>query len=162
MNRHACILEQAIKEQEASISSGARPGHLAVLTLPELVPPRWAQTAPATPTHDDETELMLGDEKPEDLDVGKSSEPPLEVKGRRRGFRGKRGKAAVPGGHFDGQGMSLTITLPGQAITGEETFCRCEGVSFGDVCFLLASSCMNSYYFARWLDVITTSARVNG
>lgn len=140
MNRHVCILEQAIKDQEASILSGARPGHLAVLTLPELVPPRWAQTAPATPTHDDEAELVLGDGKPEDLDVEKSSEPPLEVRGGRRGFRGKRGKAAVPGGHFDGQRMSLTITLPGQATTGdpEETFCRCGGVSFGDVCFFLA------------------------
>ncbi|KAF9459538.1 hypothetical protein BDZ94DRAFT_1324684 [Collybia nuda] len=130
INRHALILEQAVKEQEASISFGARPGHLEALSLPELVPPRWAQMTPTTPNPDDDIGILLPDES---LNADNSHELPPEVKGRRRRFRGKRGKATVLSGHSDVQETLLTITLPGQGTAGdsEETFCRCGRVSYG-------------------------------
>ena len=62
VNRHVRILDQAIKEQEASISFGARPSHLAPSNLPELAVPRWARPARATMSpvdDDDDAELLL-------------------------------------------------------------------------------------------------------
>ncbi|KAF8136129.1 hypothetical protein EV363DRAFT_1318807 [Boletus edulis] len=44
VDRHIRLLDQAIKEQEAAISLGVRPGtHLAPILLPDLVVPRWAR-----------------------------------------------------------------------------------------------------------------------
>ncbi|KIJ69632.1 hypothetical protein HYDPIDRAFT_106275 [Hydnomerulius pinastri MD-312] len=44
VDRHIRLLDQAIKEQEAAISLGMRPGtHLAPILLPDLVVPRWAR-----------------------------------------------------------------------------------------------------------------------
>lgn len=44
VDRHIRLLDQAIKEQEASISLGIRPGtHLAPILLPDLVVPRWVR-----------------------------------------------------------------------------------------------------------------------
>lgn len=44
VDRHIRLLDQAIKEQETSISLGIRPGtHLAPILLPDLVVPRWAR-----------------------------------------------------------------------------------------------------------------------
>ncbi|EGO21649.1 hypothetical protein SERLADRAFT_417157, partial [Serpula lacrymans var. lacrymans S7.9] len=44
VDRHIRLFDQAIKEQEASISLGVRAGtHLAPILLPDLVVPRWAR-----------------------------------------------------------------------------------------------------------------------
>ncbi|KAH7927703.1 hypothetical protein BV22DRAFT_1031467 [Leucogyrophana mollusca] len=44
VERHVRLLDQAIKEQEASISLGVRPGtHLAPILLPDLSVPRWGR-----------------------------------------------------------------------------------------------------------------------
>jgi hypothetical protein len=50
VDRHIRLLDQAIKEQEASISLDIRSGtHLAPILLPDLVVPRWAR--PSRVTH---------------------------------------------------------------------------------------------------------------
>jgi hypothetical protein len=44
VNRHIRLIDQAIKEQETSISMGIRPGtHPAPIVLPDIVVPRWAR-----------------------------------------------------------------------------------------------------------------------
>lgn len=126
------------------------------------MPPRWAQRTPASPALDDDMESLVGTS-----DAEISPEPPLEVKGRRRGFRGKRGKAGVPGGHFDSHGTSLTITLPGQAPVGdsEERFCRCKGLSHGEVRLILTAftefslscqmvGCDNEKCEGQWVSLV--------
>jgi len=49
VNRHIRLLEQAIREQEVSISLGIRPGtHPAPILLPDLVVPRWGRPSRTT------------------------------------------------------------------------------------------------------------------
>ncbi|KAF9239622.1 hypothetical protein BU15DRAFT_46599 [Melanogaster broomeanus] len=90
VDRHIRLLDQAIKEQQAAISLGMRPGtHLAPILLPDLVVPRWAR--PSRVEHSPIIPLS-----PE-LDSFLTDEPPvLELPEPQAPTRKKKGKKAAP------------------------------------------------------------------
>ncbi|KAF5386908.1 hypothetical protein D9615_001739 [Tricholomella constricta] len=66
VDRHVRILQQAIKEQEASITLGARPGHLEPGNLSDLTVGRWMRPSRATLSpinSDDFEEDRAGDQE---------------------------------------------------------------------------------------------------
>jgi hypothetical protein len=96
-DRHIRLLDQSIKEQEASIALGVRAGtHLAPILLPELIVPgsraaRVAYSPPPVPAPVEEGDGMTlgmvgGDEGGEE-----------EVHPQRRGRAGKKGRGRLKG-----------------------------------------------------------------
>ncbi|KAL4065425.1 hypothetical protein J3A83DRAFT_4375959 [Scleroderma citrinum] len=146
VDRHIRLLDQAIKEQEAAISLGMRPGtHLAPILLPDIIAvPRWARPSrvehsPLALTPEPELPLppIVPDEEvavmPPFVKKGKkhvSHEPeskeepaaalPTETPKTRRGVKLKIPPLPGPGG-----GPSIPPNL------NEERYCYCNEVSYG-------------------------------
>ncbi|KAF9228622.1 hypothetical protein BS17DRAFT_877256 [Gyrodon lividus] len=98
VDRHIRHLDQAIKEQEAAISLGMRPGtHLAPILLPDLIVPRWAR--PSRVEHSPVPPLSPGLELyvTEEPTVLEPPEPLVSSsKATRRGRKAAVQKAAKP------------------------------------------------------------------
>ncbi|KAG5643895.1 hypothetical protein DXG03_009466 [Asterophora parasitica] len=152
--RHVSMLKQAIKEQEASIALGARPGHLEPSNLFDLAVGRWVKPSRATlsPINSDDFE---GDNRPREqvaVDVIALAEEIGRIHIPPRGGRKGRGK---PKGQEDPrpQFPPLTITLPAQpvvtasgAAAAEETYCYCQQGSFGEMIACDNKKCPREWY----------------
>ncbi|KAG6811486.1 hypothetical protein H0H92_007178 [Tricholoma furcatifolium] len=132
VNRQVRIIQQAIKEQEASITLGARPGHLAPENLSDLTVGRWVRPRRATFSPiDDEDQDEGHDDAQETL-----TEDAVEALGQLQISNAKktRGKGRTRANDTDSLSTSpLTITLPAQAAADDdEVFCICKQGSFGE------------------------------
>lgn len=145
VDRHIRLLDQSIKEQEASIALGVRPGtHLAPIILPEIIVPG---SRPARPVHSSPMpEEADGDEEPTLGMVG--GDEPGEVPARPRGRGGRKGRGRprketeideVPvttrSRSHGGGTRSSKVTVPEELPPApeEERYCYCNQVSFGEV-----------------------------
>ena len=118
------MLDQAIKEQEAALSSD--PNSLVRIHLPELVIPQWRhRPAQSTLTVDPNMDQFLEDQNPVDV-VG--DYPTEKRTSKRKGKDGKKGKQ-------EDEPAFLTITLPAPQTSDEPEllYCYCNRVSFGEV-----------------------------
>lgn len=162
VDRHIRLLDQAIKEQEAAISLGMRPGtHLAPILLPDIVAvPRWAR-----PSHVEHSPLALTPEPESAVDdhvvnevatvasaspVSKKSkktvphepEPPktpiaptvAEVPRTRRGVRLTLPSQPTPEGP------------PTSVDPNEKRYCYCHQVSFGTMIACDNESCKLEWF----------------
>ncbi|KAJ7582458.1 hypothetical protein C8J56DRAFT_954809 [Mycena floridula] len=118
VERNTRLVDQAIKEQEASIALGQRSGtHIA---LPELVLPHSAR--PQRPVATSPTELFAIEDFP--------IEDPLEAASKEAELTLGRGKRAR---NSRRDSRSLKITLPAPAATPDEKlYCVCQLGSFGE------------------------------
>ncbi|KIM87681.1 hypothetical protein PILCRDRAFT_815263 [Piloderma croceum F 1598] len=172
VDRHIRLLDQSIKEQEAAISLGVRPGtHLAPILLPELIVPgsRAARAAaahsPAPPPPDEEGGMTLGM-------VGDEEDGGEEVQPQRRGRAAKKGKArgrlkkedtvvVVEPEQQSGSrsrnrvGTARTLKLTGPALEqeampppplDEERYCYCNQVSFGEMVACDNENCEREWF----------------
>lgn len=160
MDRHIRLVDQAIKEQETSISMGIRPGtHPAPIVLPDLVVPRWAR--PSRVAHSPEIDGYDVDgpdaEGAPTLGIVTNDDPDgpkVQPKGG-KGKKGGRGKwprkkekqeelapEDVPDTRRSGRTLRISgpalpefaVHPPGMVIDpSEERFCYCNQVSFGTV-----------------------------
>ncbi|KAL4074591.1 hypothetical protein V8B97DRAFT_1868614 [Scleroderma yunnanense] len=166
VDRHIRLLDQAIKEQEAAISLGMRPGtHLAPILLPDIIAvPRWARPSrvehsPLALTPEPELPLppIVPDEEvavmPPFVKKGKkhvSHEPeskeepaaalPTETPKTRRGVKLKIPPLPGPGG-----GPSIPPNL------NEERYCYCNEVSYGTMI-----ACDNENCKLEWFHLVCT------
>ncbi|KAF8436920.1 hypothetical protein L210DRAFT_3483220 [Boletus edulis BED1] len=158
VDRHIRLLDQAIKEQEAAISLGVRPGtHLAPILLPDLVVPRWARATRVehSPVPSLSPEPGLYIEEPPILELSPPSIPSPKVpKKGKKAAAPKPSKPEKEETHppvvVDGEEslaasrtrrMSVRLTLPAQqpvaveptvpADPREKRYCYCNQVSFG-------------------------------
>ncbi|KAG5650920.1 hypothetical protein H0H81_010527 [Sphagnurus paluster] len=122
VNRHVRMLQQAIKEQEASIVNGDKPGHAEPGDLSELVVGRWVKPSRATlsPINSEDFGDIAG-ETAMDIDILDAV-----ATGHKKGRR--NAKAGQPLSDPQAQITSLTITLPAQAAVAtlgipEEIYC---------------------------------------
>jgi hypothetical protein len=145
-------LDQAIKEQEASISLGIRPGtHLAPILLPDLVVPRWARP---TRIEHSPTPSLSPEHTTAPLPQGPTTEE-LPAESARPGRGRKARKKPEPQSETPPPApeevlkipatrttRSVKLKVPAQAdlkgpqITGdpnEPRFCYCNQVSYGTV-----------------------------
>ena len=159
VDRHIRLLDQSIKEQEASISLGVRPGtHLAPILLPELIVPgsRAARTVAHTPPLADEeggmTLGMVGGEEDGGEEVqpqrrGRAAAKKVRIRGKpkkedtvmvldieRSGSRGRNRNRSR-----GGTARTLKLSGPAPEVVqvppppDEERYCYCNQVSFGEV-----------------------------
>ncbi|KAG8217351.1 hypothetical protein J3R82DRAFT_5446 [Butyriboletus roseoflavus] len=157
VDRHIRLLDQAIKEQEAAISLGVRPGtHLAPILLPDLVVPRWARPPRVehspVPSLSPEPELYV--KEPPILEL-----PPPQIPSPKPIKKGKKATAPKPAKPEKGEiqppaivggeeplvaprtrRTGVRLTLPAQpqppgpsvpADPNERRYCYCNQVSFG-------------------------------
>lgn len=123
-------MDQAIKEQEAALSSGNENG--INLHLPELVVPQWAPRERATRTNTSSLADEDLDTIPPELEPI-STAPHAQSKVSRRGRKkGSDRTQKQNGSAGDQDSASLTIHLPATQ-TIEETYCYCNRGSFGEV-----------------------------
>jgi len=171
VDRHVRILEQAINEQEYSITLGARPSHLAPSNLPDLVVPRWARPTRVTlsPMDGDETEIgdftvyqenggapAIGIASGEENDrfyVQPTRGAGRRGRGRRRGRPPRVKPDATPG--------PLTITLPahsGTAVanTQEDLYCYCQTGSWGEMIGCDGENCEHEWYHLKCVHLEAT------
>lgn len=139
VDRHIRLLYQAIKDQEALITLGARPGHLEPGNLSKLTVGRWVKPARATLSPIDGDDL---DERPDDIqepgDDPSEAFRRLQISGTKKG----RGRTKQQSDEIHtALTPPLTITLPAQVLPEqEEVYCYCKRGSFGEVgCCLLKS-----------------------
>jgi hypothetical protein len=121
VERHIQLLDQAIKEQEAALSSD--PDNPVHIHLPELVIPQWRpKPAQSTLTVDANTDQKSDDQNQVDV-VG--DYPTGKRTSKRKGKKGKQ----------QDESPSLTITLPAAQPSDEPEllYCYCDRVSFGEV-----------------------------
>ncbi|KAF7971640.1 hypothetical protein HWV62_20676 [Athelia sp. TMB] len=143
VDRHIRLLDQAIKEQEANIALGVRPGtHLAPIILPDLVIPGSRPARAQSSGQEDNVDggMTLGM-----LGAVDEVAPP-----QRRGKAGKkgRGKAIRDVTAMDVDPppvrrlkMKGPVEEPPPVAPDEQRYCYCNQISFGE-----AST--NSLYFA--------------
>ena len=149
VDRHIRLLDQAVKEQEAAISLGMRPGtHLAPILLPDIVAvPRWAR-----PSRVEHSPLALTPEPespsaPIVLHESVTAVPPSVKKGKKvipRESEPKEETApavpAEPAKTRRGVKLTLRAPPPGPSVEptlppdpNEKRYCHCNQVSFGTV-----------------------------
>ncbi|KAG6861879.1 hypothetical protein C0995_010585 [Termitomyces sp. Mi166 len=136
VDRHVRLLQQAIKDQEALITLGARPGHLEPGNLSELTVGRWVKPARATLSPIDGDDLNEGLDGTQEAVAG---DDPSEAFGRLQisGAKKGRGRAKASQQKSDEVNVAstppLTITLPAQIPSEqEEVYCYCKQGSFGE------------------------------
>lgn len=158
MDRHIRLLDQSIKEQEAAIALGVRPGtHLAPILLPEVIVPG---SRPARPIHSSPIPEDAGGGGEGGMTLGMvGGGGPNEAPARPRGRGGKKGRgrpkketemgeaapAATVAATAAMMSRSRGITRSSKAIVPEELpaaadeprYCYCNQVSFGEVCVVL-------------------------
>ncbi|KAG6878755.1 hypothetical protein C0993_008054 [Termitomyces sp. T159_Od127] len=135
VDRHVRLLYQAIKDQEALITLGARPGHLEPGNMSKLTVGRWVKPARATlsPIDGDDIDESLDGTQDSSGDDPSEAFKNLQISGTKRG----RGRAKAQQ-QFDETNIAstppLTITLPAQVPPEqEEVYCYCKRGSFGEV-----------------------------
>lgn len=158
VDRQMRLLDQAIKEQEAAISLGVRPGtHLAPILLPDLIVPRWARPPRVehSPVPSLSPEPGLYAEEPPALEF-----PPPQVPSPKAPKKGKKVTAhkpakpekeePLPPAAGAGEELAMTtrtrrtsvrLTIPAQPVVepsvpadpNETRYCYCNQVSFGTV-----------------------------
>lgn len=160
------MLDQSIKEQEASIALGMRPGtHLAPILLPEVIVPgsrvpRQVQESAPEEQDGGMTLGMVGGEGADDM-----------VQPQRRGRANKKGRSkrdvapTTAAGGSRGRTLKLNGPAPEISVVAvdEERYCYCNQVSFGEVCAAVFSPCrvrLNCCY--RWSHVTMIIVNANG
>ncbi|KAF9070356.1 hypothetical protein BDP27DRAFT_1323898 [Rhodocollybia butyracea] len=139
ISRQIQVLGQSIKEQEASIALGARPGtQLAPVLLPEVAPPsRWTRNVAGR--------LVLDDDEPEDgievpttvgILVDEIEQPPIK---RTRGRKGRRSTEKETDDYGENT-LSLKITLPATR------WCYCHKPSDGEMVACDNENCQNQWF----------------
>ncbi|OJA11611.1 hypothetical protein AZE42_01946 [Rhizopogon vesiculosus] len=164
VDRHIRLLDQAIKEQEASISLGTRPGtHLAPILLPDLVVPRWARPtrvehSPTPSLSPEPTTVPLPQEPTEELYV----EPARPGRGRKARKKPEPQSETPPPPPEEVLKMPATRTtrsvklkIPVQAdpkgpqIAGdpnEPRYCYCNQVSYGTMIACDSDNCKLEWF----------------
>jgi len=174
VDRHIRLLDQSIKEQEASISLGVRPGtHLAPIILPELIVPgsRAARAVHSPAPAEDEDGMTLG------MVGGDEDGGGDDVHPQRRGRAGKKGKGK---GRFKkedtvivaeveqtegrnrsrnrnrsrGGGRSLKLNGPApeeqppppSSAPDDKRYCYCNQVSFGEMVACDNDNCEREWF----------------
>lgn len=137
------MLGQSIKEQEASIALGIRPGtQLAPILLPDVLPPsRWKKdTSGGLVLEDDEQET---EETPTTLGVlVDETDQPIKRPKTRKGKRPAANTNQILG---VGRTTSLKITLP--AMYDHRIYCYCHKPSEGEVSVTFVTHpCYSSYH----------------
>ncbi|KAH7889873.1 hypothetical protein F5I97DRAFT_604980 [Phlebopus sp. FC_14] len=143
VDRHIRQLDQVIKDQEAAISLGMRPGtHLAPILLPDLVVPRWAR--PPRVEHSPVPSL-ISDPGIQTVDEPAVHEVPQPVAFPKAPKKGRKLvlKTTTPAPEVQlseepatRRGVRLTIPThpPGPQVPAdpkEARYCYCNQVSFG-------------------------------
>ncbi|KAJ4488305.1 hypothetical protein J3R30DRAFT_3363914 [Lentinula aciculospora] len=137
ISRQIQVLGQSIKEQEASIALGIRPGtQLAPILLPDVAPPsRWTKNAAGG--------LVLDDDEPAEENPTTSGIPSNETENpTKRSTRARKGKHPVALGTE--QSMSLKITLP--AMYDNRLYCYCNKPSDGEMVACDNENCVNQWF----------------
>ncbi|KAF5391860.1 hypothetical protein D9757_001658 [Collybiopsis confluens] len=152
ISRQIQVLAQSIKEQEASIALGTRPGtQLAPILLPDVAPPsRWTKGVAGT--------LVL-DEDPENAEdapttvgvVVEETEQPQPTK-RRGGRKGKRPAIKPSEGSGAEQNTSLKITLPAM---DNRLYCYCHKPSAGEMVACDNEECENQWFHLSCIGLAT-------
>ncbi|KAG6841204.1 hypothetical protein C0991_000866 [Blastosporella zonata] len=148
VDRHVRILKQAIKDQEALITLGARPGHLEPGNLAELTVGRWVKPTRAT------LSPINGDEPDEALN-GSQEFAASEVLRGLQTTASKKGRGRTKGSRQTSDDVDvvstppLTITLPAQPPSQEEEkFCLCHATSYGEMI-----ACDNKKCAIEWFHI---------
>jgi len=138
VERHIHILDQAIKEQEASLSADpSKPS--AAIHLPELVIPQWVRRRrDEEATYNDEYDGELEDQ----TNTPATEDPQAPNTKTSTKKKGKGGSENRKGDHGN-DATALTITLPATQPV-EELYCYCNRVSFGEVSHCTATPHMSS------------------
>ncbi|KAG2076085.1 hypothetical protein BDR04DRAFT_1114675 [Suillus decipiens] len=140
VDRHIRLLDQAIKEQEASISLGIRPGtHLAPILLPDLVVPRWVRPTrmerSPTPSLSPEISTVLPHEPLEELST-ESARPGKGRKARKKPEPESETPPPLPEEvlkiptNRTTRSVKLKIPAQAQADPNEPRYCYCNQVSY--------------------------------
>ncbi|KAJ3788763.1 hypothetical protein GGU10DRAFT_306406 [Lentinula aff. detonsa] len=135
ISRQIQVLGQSIKEQEASIALGIRPGtQLAPILLPDVAPPsRWTKNTAGGLVLDDDDEPV--DKNPTTLGIP-ADEAEKQTKRSTRSRKGKQSGAD--------QSMSLKITLP--AMYDNRLYCYCNKPSDGEMVACDNENCANQWF----------------
>jgi hypothetical protein len=145
VDRHIRLLDQFIKEQEASL--GPEPNAPVMLSMSELIVPKWSRS----------TRVSMSPMLDEGEDQDSRPAHPLEPEGatstssRRRPPKGRKPKEKEKEKDEHGVAPPLKITLPpphpdiSYIDPNEPTWCYCNRVSFGEVRLDAISSRMTIY-----------------
>ena len=117
VERHIQLLEQAIKEQEDSLS--ADPSNPVHIHLPELVIPQFRNKPGRKSAEDEMTQALDA--------MGEFATN--EKLSKKKGGSGKKGNQ-------EQESPSFTITLPASQSYEELLYCYCNRVSFGEVSYV--------------------------
>ncbi|KAG6820777.1 hypothetical protein H0H93_011542 [Arthromyces matolae] len=134
VGRHVRVVQQAIKDQKALITLGARPGHLEPGNLSELTVGRWIKPIRAnfSPIDGEDVNENIGLlETIHDSDAVEALQK-LQITSTSKKNRGK-GKASPKDDGISSMSSTLTITLPAQVSADEELYCTCRRGSFGEI-----------------------------
>jgi len=157
ISRQIQVLGQSIKEQEACIALGIRPGtQLAPILLPDVLPPsRWTKNVAGGLVLDDDEQEGTG-ATPTTLGilVDEAEQPVKRPKAR----KGRRPAAIEDPG--TGKTTSLKITLP--AMYDNRLYCYCHKPSDGEVSNMLLTPIVAHSPPYRWLPAIMRVAKING
>ncbi|KAJ3517796.1 hypothetical protein NLJ89_g282 [Agrocybe chaxingu] len=138
VERHIQLLDQAIKEQEASLSQDSRGNNGISIHLPEVV-------APQLPNRNGRTAQSSSDDDPPVA----AEMPPSVPEAAKSSQRGSRKKGKVPAGKQKPESgkdsASLTITLPATQ-PSEELYCYCNRISFGEMIACDNESCEKEWF----------------
>jgi inhibitor of growth protein 3/inhibitor of growth protein 4/inhibitor-of-growth protein 1 len=141
VDRHIRLLDQAIKEQEASISLGIRPGtHLAPILLPDLVVPRWVrptriERSPTPSLSPELSSIILPQESTEELST-ESARPGRGRKARKKLEPEPETPPPLPEEVLKipatrtTRSVKLKIPAQAQADPNEPRYCYCNQVSY--------------------------------
>ncbi|KAG2348605.1 hypothetical protein BDR05DRAFT_987106 [Suillus weaverae] len=141
VDRHIRLLDQAIKEQEASISLGIRPGtHLAPILLPDLVVPRWVrptriERSPTPSLSPELSAILLPQESTEELSID-SGRPGRGRKARKKPEPESETPPPLPEEVLKipatrtTRSVKLKIPAQAQADPNEPRYCYCNQVSY--------------------------------
>ncbi|KAF8964091.1 hypothetical protein BDZ97DRAFT_1660868 [Flammula alnicola] len=151
VERHIRLLDQAIKEQEASLAMDkSRSTARAAVHLPELVVPEWPRKNRNTYITDDGLDGIDGDQA-----IFVTETQTEHLKGSQRASK-KKGKERNKIEQDDQakDSASLTITLPAATQQGEESavqpneelYCYCNRVSFGQMIACDNESCEREWF----------------
>ncbi|KAG1879421.1 hypothetical protein C8R48DRAFT_685612 [Suillus tomentosus] len=162
VDRHIRLLDQAIKEQEASISLGIRPGtHLAPILLPDLVVPRWVRPTrmerSPTPSLSPELSTILLQESTEELST-ESARPGRGRKARKKPEPESDTPPPLPEEVLKipatrtTRSVKLKIPAQAQADPNEPRYCYCNQVSYETVRSVVFDFTLDEVHMACIID----------
>lgn len=141
VDRHIRLLDKTIKEQEASISLGIRPGtHLAPILLSDLVVPRWVrptriERSPTPSLSPELSAIILPQESTEELSA-ESARPGRGRKARKKSEPESETPPPLPEEVLKipairtTRSVKLKIPAQAQADPNEPKYCYCNQVSY--------------------------------